>query len=587
MRKSLRSKLLIRISIVAVVSLLLSGLFTFIYFKMILEQQIIDNDKTKLRQTARQLQYMSQNIANFTSFLIISDQLQTFFKNYSSEDTYGKFALTWNAIDFIQKHKGLNRQIENFIFVLPDGKVIWSEAQSDKYIATRMQEPWYQNYVSSGQNISFTQMHLLYPTGSSLAEVPTISYITKVRDINSGNIIGQLIINLDSSDFQSFLDLGSESFDGYLWVNKGGYLLFNKKSEPELIKLANNPNQWTGNSDESTTRVNGGIALTERFNENQSMLVSYTSMKTLLLRAQFAIYILMVFALTSTILALLLMMPIILNILRPIFHLYHAMNLVSDGNLHTSVEISSGDELEKLGYGFNRMVSQLRIHLEESIRLEKEKRDMEMELLLSQINPHFIYNTLNMIIYMAQKHKHNDIVRMTGAFITLLQDTVKLGEAQKLISLREEMKIVGEYMVIQSYRYQNMFDLNWDVQTETLDCLLPRNILQPLVENAIFHGIRPSQHRGYIHISAEMSNAKLIIQVKDNGVGIQADKLNLLLQGNYTNHHRQGFRNIGLENTVKRLERIYKGTAELRIESIIMEGTTITITLPQGNGYGA
>ena len=105
------------------------------------------------------------------------------------------------------------------------------------------------------------------------------------------------------------------------------------------------------------------------------------------------------------------------------------------------------------------MTNQLQVHLEESIRHEKDKRELELELLLSQLNPHFVYNTFNAVIYMAQKQGNDDIVRMVGFFIRILQDAVKMDGAQSLIPLSEEIRLLRDYIAIQSYRYIDMFEV--------------------------------------------------------------------------------------------------------------------------------
>jgi two-component system sensor histidine kinase YesM len=579
MKRSLRAKILIRICIVAVVSFVLSAAFTYYYYKTILEKQSIRDDEAKLRQTARQLQYMSDDIANFTSFLIISEKLQSFYKNYDQLDTYGQFAIAQEAIDYVKNYKGLKKEVDSFALVLPSGKVIWSEAQQDDYFYDHMREPWYQHYAASGQTFAFTETHFMFRAGPASIKSKTISYIAKVRDIdNSNRVIGELILNLDYSVFESLLQFSSANYDGYLWLNEANHTLYQKNGLLDgMFDFASLPND----ENELVLKNYRGYALIDRFAGHNWKLVSFTSLLTLLQRSKFPIYLLIVFTLTSTILILLLMMPVIFNITRPVYHLFKAMNSVSAGNLQTTVDIRTGDELERLGQGFNRMVGQLRVHLKESIRHEQEKRDMEMDLLLSQINPHFIYNTLNTIIFMAQKQNNLDIARITGAFITLLQDTVKIGETHTLIALRDETNIIREYTVIQSYRYQDMFDLQWSVEDEALDCLIPRNIIQPLVENAIFHGIRPKKAKGCIRIGASVRNGQLTVQVRDDGVGIQPEKLEQIVKGQFNVQKKHGIRHIGLINTMKRLDVLFKGKASLLIESEPDQGTNVQILLPE------
>ena len=580
--KSLRSTILHRIVIVAIISFLLSAAFTYYYYQTIVVKQMIHEDETKLSQTVRQLEYMSDDIAKFSFSLIISDQLQSFYKTYDRLDTFGQFALVQDTLDYLDENKGLRKEVSSFALVLPDHHVFWSEARNDQYFSELLKEDWYQNYIRSSQEHAFTEPHDMILTGNSIMKGKIISFIVTVKDIEQpGHTIGELILNLDYESFESLLDFGSADFEGLLWTNKAGYLLYEKKSpEPDIALTRSLLHAASEKQTEGISSVKGGYMLIDRFESNNWKLVTFISRASLMERGKIVIYLLGFFSMTSTILILLLMMPAIFRITRPIMRLYHAMNAVSSGNLHTSVNIKTGDELEKLGLGFNRMTNQLQVHLEESIRHEKDKRELELELLLSQLNPHFVYNTLNAVIYMAQKQGNDDIVRMVGSFIRILQDAVKMDGAQSLIPLSEEIRLLRDYIAIQSYRYIDMFEVIWDIQDEANDCLMPRNLIQPFVENAIFHGICPKDATGTIRISASVSRQILVIQVEDDGIGIEPHQLKAIWD---MGEHKKnsGLRHIGLSHTRKRVEHLFGRQASMRMASSLGQGTTVTVELPK------
>jgi two-component system sensor histidine kinase YesM len=411
-----------------------------------------------------------------------------------------------------------------------------------------------------------------------------ISFIVKVKDIKiSGNTIGELILNLDYSSFESLLTFGSADFDRFLWFNDADHLFYEHIRPSEkgrtsdfLIKAASD----LADSALNTNRqVSHGFMSIEQVSDNNWKLAAFTSRESLINRGKFVIYLLAVFSLTSTALILLLMMPVIFRITKPIIRLYYAMNAVSNGNLQTSVLIQTGDELERLGQGFNRMTDQLRVHLQDSVQFEKEKREMELELLLSQLNPHFVYNTLNAVIYMAQKQANTDIVQMVGSFIRILQDAAKLGNTHTLIPLSSEISMLKEYVVIQSYRYLDMFNFICEIDPRTIDCLVPRYLIQPFVENAIFHGICPKDENGTIKVSSFVEQDNLIIIIEDDGIGIEEELLTRIWE---KEDHIQssGLRHIGMSNTKKRLDHLFGGLAAIYIESIVGKGTIVTISLP-------
>ena len=268
-------------------------------------------------------------------------------------------------------------------------------------------------------------------------------------------------------------------------------------------------------------KTKGGYFLVDGIEIYGWEIVTFVPMKSLMERSEFIIYLLLFFSIVNSVIILLLMMPAIFRITRPIMRLYHAMNSVSKGDLHTSVNIKTGDELERLGDGFNRMVTQLRQHLAKSIKHEKEKRELELDLLLSQLNPHFVYNTLNAVIYLARSKGHTDIVKMVSAFIRLLQDSTKTGEENRLVPVHNEIALLGDYIEIQSYRYAGMFEVEWSIDQNALEYLIPRNLLQPFVENAIFHGIcAKDEPTGKIRIVVGVESENLLVKIEDDGVGI-------------------------------------------------------------------
>jgi two-component system sensor histidine kinase YesM len=582
--RSLRSVILRRILIVAVVSFLLSAGFTYYYYQTILVKQMLKDDSNKLQQTSQSLQYMSDDIANFSFSLIISEQLQNFYRNFEKKDTFDKFAILNDTINFLNNNKGLRKEVTSFSLVLPDGSVYWSESKYDDYFQEIMKESWYKKYVSYQGPYTFTEPHTMLLNGGSTLPTKMISFIVKVKDIQSpGLTIGELILNLDYRSFESLLTFVSDDFDRFLWINDADHVFYEHSPSSEMAGSSDFLLQAASdhfNPVISSTRpVAGGYMIMDQISGSNWRLLAFTSHDTLIHRAKFIIYLLAVFSLTSTVLILLLMMPVIFRITKPIIRLYYAMNAVSDGNLQTSVSIQTGDELERLGLGFNRMTDQLRVHLQASIRYEKEKREMELELLLSQLNPHFVYNTLNAIIYMAQKQANQDIVLMVGSFIRILQDAAKLGNANTLIPLSNEIGMLKEYAVIQSYRYLEMFALICELDDRTLNCLVPRYLIQPFVENAIFHGICPKDEKGTIRIISTVHGEQLKITIEDDGIGIE-DGLLAVIWEKGDHIQSSGLRHIGMSNTKKRLDHLFGGMAAIDIESKLGHGTTVTILLP-------
>lgn len=214
---------------------------------------------------------------------------------------------------------------------------------------------------------------------------------------------------------------------------------------------------------------------------------------------------------------------------------------------------------------------------------EKQKKDLEYKILQSQINPHFLYNTLNSIKWMATIQNAPGIAEMTTALARLMKNVSKGTDAR--ITLREELDLVKDYFLIQQYRYGGSLSIRYDILSEDLNgCLIHRFTLQPLVENALFHGIEPKGCAGRIVIRAEKRedpgrNPLLVISITDNGIGMDQETIEKVLKGD-TAPSADFFKQVGIDNVNRRIQYDFGPEYGIRIESIVGEYTTMIITLP-------
>ena len=214
---------------------------------------------------------------------------------------------------------------------------------------------------------------------------------------------------------------------------------------------------------------------------------------------------------------------------------------------------------------------------------EKQKKDLEYQILQSQINPHFLYNTLNSIKWMATIQNAPGIAEMVTALARLMKNVSKGTAAQ--IPLKEELALVKDYVLIQQYRYGGSLAVEYDIESEELlECLIHRFTLQPLIENALFHGIEPKGCAGRIRIKASTQSLPglgdvLQISVTDNGIGMTEETIRQVLSGNAA-PSADFFRQLGINNVNKRIQYEFGRDYGLSIQSTPGEYTTMTITLP-------
>jgi len=256
------------------------------------------------------------------------------------------------------------------------------------------------------------------------------------------------------------------------------------------------------------------------------------------------------------------------------------MEKVARGELDVIMSTKGNDEIAILGDGFNRMIADLKGYISESVKNEKIKREMAINLLISQINPHVIYNTLNSVIYLAKENRNKDIVKMVESFINLLHNSIKIGDEGLFATIEQEVESITNYAVIQQFRYPDKFIIEWEVDKELYNAKVPRTIIQPLVENALFHGICPLDGRGNITISIQRVDSDVCIIVSDNGEGMEKDKLENIFTVKENIGSDTNVRSIGLSNIRERIQYLYKEKGSMIIKSTPGTGTQIELRIP-------
>lgn len=280
---------------------------------------------------------------------------------------------------------------------------------------------------------------------------------------------------------------------------------------------------------------------------------------------------------------ILLMIPLVNRFTAPLAHVSEQMYEISKGNLEARVKINSKDEIAKVGEAFNLMVEKLQKNINHIIEQEQRAQRMRYSLLISQVDPHFIYNTMNCITYLAQKGKCEEVIAVNKAMIEILKDRLRIDIEDIYDTLEQEIKVVEQYLIIQSYRYADTFKTRISMQDGIEKIYIAKNILQPLVENALLHGILCNKDEegliigGCITIEAALEGGNIVLSVKDNGVGISEEILNELTSDIGTKVRGE---HIGIRNIKSRIKYIYGENCAFAIYSKENEGTNVTVRLP-------
>ncbi|MDO5391853.1 MAG: sensor histidine kinase [Eubacteriales bacterium] len=287
------------------------------------------------------------------------------------------------------------------------------------------------------------------------------------------------------------------------------------------------------------------------------------------------------FGILAVFLVVALMLALYLShmIYRPLKQLTSTMEEVSDGNLQTRAQVVSRDEIGELAQEFNGMLDKIEDLIYRLIEEENKKKDMELEALQYQITPHFMYNTLNSIKFAALLKGEKEIGQVIGDFVELLQAAIS--KKGTFLTVAEEMHILENYIRLQEFRYGGSFEVTYEVDEEAQECLVPRLILQPLVENALLHGMDMKEHTGKLDICAFVTEGQLLLKVTDNGRGMSQAQIEKLLTGKVKKD--KGFTAVGIPNIRDRLKLYYGEQGGITYESS-EKGTTAMIYLPAKKG---
>lgn len=264
---------------------------------------------------------------------------------------------------------------------------------------------------------------------------------------------------------------------------------------------------------------------------------------------------------------------------QPLFKIRQKINETAAGDFSRDTSIEWNHELGEIGKGINDLSESIEKLLETRVEDEKKKRELEYQMLQSQINPHFLYNTLNSIKMMASIQGATGIAEMTTALASLLRNISK-GESL-IIPISEELSLIKDYFTIQNYRYGGM--INFEIKIDDSNIVnnsIIKFTLQPLVENSIFHGLEPKGGLGNITIHLSYVGSDISIEVIDDGIGIPQDRLDSILV-NSSNGKNEFFREIGISNVNKRLQYEYGSQYGLSVTSVEGEGTTMQVLIPR------
>lgn len=405
----------------------------------------------------------------------------------------------------------------------------------------------------------------------------TASVIKAIR--NEEDIIGYVALDVPLEAVRSQI-IGTNDLlpINFTLMTDNYYLLFNDIGLPIQTHFITWPHRFltqnTGHLMENDTGRN--ILYTYQPSSNYKfILIGGLNIDLIAGNLSIVSYLLGATALIAILICILVSFIISRHINLPLQKIVHAMQIVESGNFDHRAEILDNDEFGYLASQFNNMCAQIKYLFQKDHEKQELLRVSEMKNLQAQINPHFLYNTLDSIKWLAKINHEQEIYIMVKNLSYMLKNSIHL--SNEFVTIKESLNNLQAYISIQEIRFTDKFIIRTEIEKNILDYKIPALTLQPLVENAMIHGLEPKQGKGTLYIRGFIDNCRLILQVEDDGIGMNEITLKTL---HASLNKCDSTEHIGLKNVNQRIKLYYGDTYGVNITSQLGKGSSVTLTLP-------
>lgn len=449
------------------------------------------------------------------------------------------------------------------------------------------EQEWFTSTEEKIENFHFSKPHVQNMFESSNYRYYWVVSLSRSVDLNYMGYTrrGILLVDMNYSSIEQMFSRVNEKGSGYVYlIDSDGDIIYHPKQKAIYGGLMQENNITAASYDDGSHM--------ENFDGSERAVVvktiGYTGWKIVSVVPaselsapynQLRAFMMIIF--TVTIFLIVFGNIVISKIVTdPIRQLEDSLKSIEEGSLDAEkVYIGGSHEIRHLGRTIRSLVVQMRDLMDERVKEQKEKRKSELNALQAQINPHFLYNTLDSVVWMIEAEKYPEAISMITSLASLFR--ISLSKGNNIITIRDEITHARNYLAIQKVRYKNKFEANIDVDPAIEDCVTIKLIIQPLIENAIYHAVGDLDDEGVIDIKGYEKDGDVYIEVRDNGMGIPPDVLEGLLTEK-TKSKGKGS-GIGLWNINQRINLYFKNDYGLSITSELDEGTVATIRMPKMN----
>ena len=571
--QSIQMTIALSFTIVSVISMGILGISLYNRFVNKMEDMTTQSAEQLLNQTASNLESYLRNMRRISDamyYSVIKD------KDLATDSLDEEMNLLYEA----------NK--DNLISIAcytNDGRLVAAApVATEKNNLDIVDQEWFTEATGQMENVHFSTPHV-----QNLFDDPSYRYywvvsLSQAVELTSGgnSTLGVLLVDMNYSSIEQLLTkANTDNASEYVYLMDGsGELIYHPKQKLIYTDLFSENNLVAASYEDGSHKEEFGgekrIVTVKTISYTGWKIVSVVPMSSFDMGISgMRMFVILLMSL-SMLMIILLNQFVSANIAKPLKRLNDSVKDWEAGNMNPDIYVGGSLEVEHLGKTLRSTVAQIRELMHDILVEQEEKRKSELDALQSQINPHFLYNTLDSIVWMIEGERYEDAVFMVTQLASLFR--ISLSRGKTIISMEDELKHARNYMNIQKIRYKNKFTVEFQVEDAILSCCTVKLVIQPLLENAIYYGMESMDGDGEITVVGYRKGDDVYVEVRDNGLGMPDEMVDALLtENNRVRKHGSG---VGLINVHNRIRLRFGEPYGLEIESCLDEGTTVRIHLP-------
>lgn len=571
--RSMQMTISISFTILSVCCMCLLGVMLYQQFTRKAENLTVENSRQLLNQTTINLEDYLRNMRRISDAMYYTVIKNTDIGSESLEDSM-------NLLYEANKDK-----LVSVACYTNDGKLTEaSPIATEKPGVDVKSQKWFQDAAGELENFHFSTPHV-----QNLFDDPSYRYywvVSLSRTVeltrNGNSMLGVLLVDMNYSSIEQLLEKANTDTSGeYVYLMApDGEIIYHPKQNLIHMGLYEENNTEAAGYEDTTVKENfhgeKRLVTVKTISYTGWKLISVVPMKSFSM-GMTGMRNLVVLLVALTVLAVVILNQMVsARISKPLRRLNDSVKEWEAGNMNPNIYIGGSMEVEHLGKTLRSTVAQIRQLMDDIVVEQEEKRKSELDALQSQINPHFLYNTLDSIVWMITGERYDDAVFMITQLASLFR--ISLSKGKTVIKIEDEVKHARNYMNIQKIRYKNSFEVDFQIEEDILDGCIVKLVLQPLLENAIYYGMEFMDGEGEIHVRGYRKDKDVYLEVEDNGLGMPEEEAAELLNGKERPHkHGSG---VGLVNVHSRLKLRFGEAYGLVIHSCPDEGMMVQIHIP-------